>query len=108
MAEIVWSPRAIKDIDEIANYISKDSLQYAKAQTRLFFSTAEALEKHPYRGRVVPELGIANIRQLLCGHYRIIYEVFTNDKIGVLTVHHQARLLKNNPAIRVRLRKRGK
>jgi len=30
MAEIVWSPRAIKDIDEIANYIAKDSLQYAK------------------------------------------------------------------------------
>jgi len=44
MAEIVWSPRAIKDIDEIANYIAKDSLQYAEAQTRLFFFTAEVLE----------------------------------------------------------------
>jgi toxin ParE1/3/4 len=108
MAEIVWSPRAIKDIDEIANYISKDSLQYAQTQTKLFFSTAETLEKYPYRGRVVPELGIATIRQLLCGHYRIIYKVFTKDKIGILTVHHQARLLKNNPAMRIRLRKRRK
>jgi plasmid stabilization system protein ParE len=108
MAEIVWSPRAIKDIDEIATYIAKDSLQYAEAQTRLFFSTVEVLERYPYRGRVVPELGADNIRQLLCGHYRIIYEVFSEDEIGILTVHHQARLLKNNPAITRRLRKRGK
>ena len=100
MAEIVWSPRAIKDIDEIAEYIAKDSLQYAEEQVRLFFERASLLEKHPYTGRVVPELGIANIRQLLCGHYRLIYEVNDPNVVGILTVHHQARLLRNNPAIR--------
>ena len=47
MAEIIWSPRAIKDIDEIASYIAKDSLQYAEAQTKLFFSMAEVLEIYP-------------------------------------------------------------
>jgi plasmid stabilization system protein ParE len=57
MAQITWSPRAIKDIDEIATYIAKDSLQYAQAQTRLFFSTAAVLEKYPFKGRPVPELG---------------------------------------------------
>jgi toxin ParE1/3/4 len=108
MAQIVWSPRAIKDIDEIANYIAKDSFQYAEAQTRLFFFTAEALEVYPYRGRIVPEIGLSTIRQLLCGHYRIIYEVLKEDKIGILTVHHQSRLLKNNPAMKRRLRKKGK
>jgi len=108
MAEIVWSPRAIKDIDEIANYIAKDSTQYAEAQTRLFFSIAIVLEKYPYSGRIVPELAIASIRQLLCGHYRIIYEVFSKDKIGILTVHHQSRLLKNNPAVKRHLKKKGK
>jgi toxin ParE1/3/4 len=108
MAQIVWSPRAIKDIDEIANYIAKDSLQYAEAQTRLFFSTAEVLESYPHRGRIVPEIGSSTIRQLLCGHYRIIYEVLKEDKVGILTVHHQSRLLKNNPAMKRRLRKKGK
>ena len=108
MAEIVWSPRALKDIDEIANYIAKDSFQYAQAQTRMFFSTAEVLEKYPYKGRMLPELTLPTIRQLLCGHYRIIYEVLGEEKIGILTVHHQARLIKNNPAMKSVLRKRGK
>jgi toxin ParE1/3/4 len=108
MAEIVWSPRATKDIDEIASYIAKDSLQYAQAQVRLFFSTAQVLESFPYRGRIVPEIGLSTIRQLLCGHYRIIYEVLKEDRIGILTVHHQSRLLKNNPSMKRRLRKKGK
>jgi len=108
MAAIIWSPRAIKDIDEIAAYIAIDSMQYAEAQARLFFTTAEILEKYPYRGRVVPELQIPTIRQILCGHYRIIYEVFSEDEIGILTVHHQSRLLKNNPTMKRHLRKKNK
>ena len=108
MAQITWSPRAIKDINEIATYISKDSLQYAQAQTRLFFSTAFVLEKYPYRGRPVPELGMTNIRQLLCGHFRIIYEVFSEDEVAILTIHHQSRLVSNNPTLKRRLRRRGK
>lgn len=80
MAKVIWSPRAVKDIAEIAEYIAKDSLLYAKAQTRLFLEQGEKLEDHPYRGRVVQEIGIDNIRQILCGHYRIIYEILGNTK----------------------------
>lgn len=108
MAQIVWSPRSLRDIDEIATYIAKDSLQYAKAQVSLFFSTVTILEKYPYRGRVVAEISISTIRQILCGHYRIIYEVFSNDEIGILTVHHQSRLLKNNVAVKRHLKKNRK
>jgi len=100
MAEIIWSPRAIKDIHEIAEFISKSSIQYAEEQVRSFFAAATLLENYPFRGRIVPELGISSIRQLLCGHYRIIYEVMSSERIGIITVHHQARLLRNNPAIR--------
>jgi toxin ParE1/3/4 len=108
MAKVVWSPRAIKDINEIAEYIAKDSLQYARAQARLFIEVGENLEYHPYRGRIVPELGINSIRQILCGHYRIIYEV-SEAMIGILTVHHQARLLKNTSSITIKryLRKKN-
>lgn len=107
MAEVIWSPRAIKDINEIAEYIAKDSLQYAKAQTKLFVEEAESLGGHPHRGRVVPELGISSIRQILCGHYRIIYEI-SDDVVGILTIHHQSRLLRNtrSAAIKRQLRKK--
>ncbi|HVU96215.1 MAG TPA: type II toxin-antitoxin system RelE/ParE family toxin [Puia sp.] len=100
MAEVEWAPRAIKDINEIAEFIAKDSVRYAEEQVRLFFRAASQLETHPYRGRIVPELSMPAIRQILCGHYRIIYEVVSSKRIGILTVHHQARLLRNNPAVR--------
>jgi toxin ParE1/3/4 len=106
MAKIVWSPRSIKDVQEIAEFIGKDSIQYAKVQTRLFIEEAAALEIQPYKGRIVPELGISNIRQILCGHYRIIYEVINKEEVGILTVHHQSRLLKNNPTIKKLRRKK--
>lgn len=101
MAKVIWSPRAIKDINEIAEFIAKDSLQYAKAQIKLFLEQAEDLEHHPHKGRVVPELGISSIRQILCGHYRIIYEI-TEERVGVLTVHHQSRLLKSTPSATIK------
>jgi toxin ParE1/3/4 len=87
-------------MDEIAEYISKDSFQYAKEHVRQFFIKAKLLERHPLMGRVVPEVNIFAIRQILCGHYRIIYEIISRQQIGVITVHHQSRLLKNNPAMK--------
>ena len=92
---------AIKDINEIAEFIAKDSIEYAQAQVRLFIEMAEKLEHHPYRGRVVPELEFNSVRQILCGHFRIIYEV-SEDKVGILTVHHQARLLKNTSSVAIK------
>jgi plasmid stabilization system protein ParE len=46
MAQIVWSARSLKDIDEIANYIAKDSLQYAEEQVRQFFIRVKVLESN--------------------------------------------------------------
>lgn len=100
MAQIVWSYRSIKDIDEIATFISKDSIQYAEEYVKLFFEKARGLEKYPHSGRPVPELGLSSIRQILCDRYRIIYEIMDDNKIGIITIHHQSRLLKNNPAVK--------
>jgi toxin ParE1/3/4 len=101
MAEVIWSPRAVKDINEIAEYIAKDSFQYAKAQTNLFLEQAKGLENYSHRGRVVPEIGKNNVRQILCGHYRIIYEVVEKN-VNILTVHHQARQIKSSPSATIK------
>jgi plasmid stabilization system protein ParE len=34
MVELIWSSRAIKDINEIAEYISKSFFQYAEEQAK--------------------------------------------------------------------------
>lgn len=40
MAEIRWTDQAIEDIENIAEYISKDSLTFAHIQTKRFFERA--------------------------------------------------------------------
>ncbi len=49
---------------------------------------------------MVTELGVSSIRQILCGHYWIIYEVVSKKEVAIITVHHQSRLLKNNPVVK--------
>ena len=53
---------------------------------------ASTLESFPHAGRVVPELQVENIREILHGNYRLIYRE-TDDSVQILTVHHGARLL---------------
>ena len=104
MAEIVWSPSSIKDINAIAEYISKDSLIAAKNMVELFFQKAEILSRFPHYGKQVPETKNSFLREILVGRYRIIYEVFSEDQVNILTVHHQSRLLKNNPSIKRKIK----
>jgi plasmid stabilization system protein ParE len=41
MAELIWAPSALVDIDSIAKYIAKDSAKAAKEQVHCFFERAE-------------------------------------------------------------------
>jgi toxin ParE1/3/4 len=54
--------------------------------------SASILRHTPYIGAVVPEVNRENVRELVRGNYRIIYEV-ESTAVSVLTVHHAARLL---------------
>ena len=98
MVEVTWTEQSLVDINNIAEFIAKDSHKYAQIQVQRFFKQVEVLESHPKAGRVVPELGIDKIRELIQGNYRIIYEIISESSISILTVHHSRRLLSNNPS----------
>jgi len=49
------------------------------------------LKTLPESGRVVPELGISQIRELIEGNYRIVYRLLSKELVEILTVHHSAR-----------------
>lgn len=100
MVKINWTDQALQDIDNIAEFISKDSLKYAKIQTQLFFERVESLFTQPELGRVVPELQKKKIRELIVGNYRIVYRIISLKRIDILTIHHSRRLLQNNPNIK--------
>ena len=106
MAELRWAPSAIKDVDEIARYISIDSEQAAENIVQLFFDRSIILQTHPQFGKPVPEFESNRFRELSVSRYRIIYEVVSKNKIHILTVHHQSRLLENNPVLKKRLKRK--
>ena len=95
MASIVWTENALKDIDNIALFISKDSEFYAKQFVKKLIDTTLKLETFPEIGKIIRELPQSNYREILFKKYRIIYRVDAN-KIYIITVHHSARLLENN------------
>jgi plasmid stabilization system protein ParE len=46
----------------------------------------------PESGRVVPEIGVVSIREVIFGQYRVIYRI-KDREITILTVRHGKRLL---------------
>ena len=75
MVEIRWTYQSLEDIENIAEFIAKDSPKYAKIQVQLFFDRTEILKTYPKSGRIVPETNDKEIRELILGNYRIIYHI---------------------------------
>ena len=93
MVQINWTLQAKNDLKAIAEYISKDSLQYAKFQVIKLKNRTKILKTQISSGRVVPEINQKNIRELISGSYRIIYKIVNENQIDILTIHHSSRNL---------------
>ena len=89
---VSWSPEALEDEDNIAAYISKDSPYYASAVVKNILDTADSLDKFPYIGPIVPEIGEQEFRERFVYSYRLIYRVL-NGEVMVVAVIHGRRLL---------------
>lgn len=87
---IDWAEPALKDLEEIRNYISRDAEFYAIRFIERVIEAVESLEKFPERGRRVPEAADESIRELLFQNYRIIYRAET-ERVLILTVIHGGR-----------------
>lgn len=94
MAKVVWAERAIDDVTDIAEYREKYSAQLTSSIVSKIFKKVEILKKFPLSGRVVPEINNNQIRELIDGNYRIIYEYnIIDNRIEILMVHHSSRPL---------------
>lgn len=97
VTEIKWTLHALQDIESIAEFIAQDSEHFASIQIDKFFLRSQILEHFSLAGRIVPELGDDNIRELIEGNYRIIYRVVSKSRVDILTIHQSYQLLSNNP-----------
>ena len=86
-----WSDQAKADLKAIHDYIARDSTHYAKQVTRELVDKADGLAELPRIGRVVPELGDENVREIPAYSYRVLCEIKTGDAIVVLAVIHKRR-----------------
>src|SRR4051812_15185746 len=96
MARLIWSPRAVGDLDAICEYIGRDSEAAAREFARQVIALAESIPPQPFLGAAVPEYGRDDLRERLCGNYRLIYRV-RSDVVEVAAVIHGARRLPRRP-----------
>ena len=90
-----WTELSIEKLEEIADYISIDNQASAKNWVINIQKSVNKLNEFPELGRVVPEIGRINIRELIEGNYRIIYKREEN-RITILTIRTFSQLLSEN------------
>ncbi|MBI2981011.1 MAG: type II toxin-antitoxin system RelE/ParE family toxin [Deltaproteobacteria bacterium] len=84
--KIEWSPTAIRDLNRIVGLIAMDKMEVALRWARTIEKKVARLKRFPKSGRIVPEVGRDEIRELVIGSYRIIYKL--DKEISILTLFH--------------------
>jgi toxin ParE1/3/4 len=89
---VVWSRRALTDLDSIASFIAADSPAYARSVVKRIVTLTRILQRFPLAGRKVPEFDTDDIRELIAYSYRIIYRVSEDEVLVVAIVHGKRNL----------------
>ena len=94
MAQIVWTEPALRDLDEIAEYIALDKYSVAKNLVEQVFARVEQLQKFPESGRKPPELPKdSRYFEVIVGPCRIFYRIDDN-KLYILYIMRSERRLR--------------
>jgi len=65
MAQVRWTPQAADDLEAICLFIARDSAQLAAIFADRVLRATDRLASYPRLGRVVSELGIEDIREII-------------------------------------------
>lgn len=91
MVRIVWTELATQELHQIYEFIALDSKLYAKRLVLKIRSKTKILKTSKYFGKIVDEIGIPVIREVIEANYRIIYKIRSKNEIAILTIHHSNR-----------------
>jgi len=87
---VVWTETAVEHLAGIRQYISQTSPIYAEQVVGRILDRGKQLEAFPESGRMVPEVGRPEIREVIEAPYRVIYRV-TPQRVEVVFVVHARR-----------------
>ena len=91
MPTLIWTEPAVADLEEIGPFISKDNPPAEKVGFKII-REAENVAAFPRLGRIVPEFGNPQIREIISQSYRVIYKFDEEgDLVAILRIWHGAR-----------------
>ena len=92
--EIRISEKANRQLRNIYNYYSENSIQYAEHFLEDFYKKIESLIEFPKMFGVIPQLKKHNIRKLLSKNYRILYQIDEDEElIKIVAILHSKQRL---------------
>ncbi len=94
--EIILTDRFLTRIEECTDYIALDHVPTAIEWPECVFDHCQKLSDQPESGRIVPEFRRPEIRELIHGNHRLVYELKTNQ-IDMLTIWHTRQMLPDDP-----------
>lgn len=72
--KVTLAESALRDLEEIVSYYqTKGVPDVGRRLVAEILARIEALRRHPDSGRVVPEFGAPNLRELIHAPFRIVY-----------------------------------
>ena len=91
--KVIWSKESLKRLLEIEMFIAQDNPEHAAKFIDRILDTGEQIKNYPYKGRIVPEFSMDEIREIFEKTYRIVYKI-SDDQIEILTVFEGHQLFK--------------
>jgi toxin ParE1/3/4 len=90
--KVIWTEQAREDLRNIVAFIALDDPLVAERYGLSLISKVDTLINFPRLGRVVPEIGLEDIREIIVRPYRIVYQVDERQQvIAIARVWHAAR-----------------
>jgi plasmid stabilization system protein ParE len=83
--KVIWSEQALTRLVDIQDFVIRANPTAAERLVHRIVERGDGLSRFPQMGRVVPELPGTGIREIIEGHYRIVYRVQAKV-VQVLTV----------------------
>lgn len=65
MVKLVWTELSRYDLEDIFDYIAKDSKRYASITVNKIYQQAQEVIENPLTGRIVPEFNHKSIREII-------------------------------------------
>lgn len=85
-------PNALEDVDSIAEFIARDSVDRASLFILRLIEATDRLQDYPLSGRVIPEFDDPKRREVIYGSYRIMYQL-EKEEVWITGILHGSHLI---------------